>query len=319
MRLMVIGTGGFAVPTFESLIDSAHTVTALVTRPPRPVHARGPSPANPMRQRAEVRGVRVIDPEDINTEESRRQLAELEPDLMVVSDYGRILSRETLAVAPMGGINLHASLLPKYRGAAPISWALYHGEVETGVSVIHMTPQLDAGPCLLQRRVPIDPEETAVELEARLADLGVEIVHQAIDVLATWDGQRPLGTVQDPGQVTRAPRLKKTDGLVPWTRSAIQIANQVRAMKPWPGTFTYWRPRSRPAVRLILDRVAVYPDPSASGSPGCVLAAEGELLLVATGSGALELKRIQPAGKRVLDAAEFLRGYQLSQADMLGP
>jgi methionyl-tRNA formyltransferase len=202
---------------------------------------------------------------------------------------------------------LHASLLPKYRGAAPINWAIYHGETETGVTVIHMTPQIDAGPAIAQAAVMIGAEETAVDLEPRLAALGAPLVLQCIEQLAA-DEARPIS--QDPTLATRAPRLRKTDGLADWTRSSVALHNQVRAMVPWPGTYTFWaRPAGEP-LRLILNQVNVARDPRpASAAAGEIVEAAAGQLSVATGDGVLAIERLQPAGKRILSAAEFLRGY----------
>src|SRR5215831_5886852 len=212
VRIVVMGTGPFAVPMFEAILNSPHRVLALVTRPDRPSHRRDKSPVNPMREVARSRGMEVFEPESINSAESQQWLREREADLFVVCDYGQILSRETLSLARLGGINLHASLLPKYRGAAPINWAIYYGETETGVTVIHMTPQLDAGPALVQGLVAIEPAETAPQLEARLAKLGAGSVLEAIAKLTSGESDR--GIVQDPKLATKAPRLKKENGLV---------------------------------------------------------------------------------------------------------
>ncbi len=265
MRLLMMGTGPFAVPTFASLLDSAHDVVALVSRPVPPPKGRMKLPPAPMRDLAVERGVPILEPEDINAEESRRALAALDFQLLVACDYGQILSADTLAISPLGGINLHASLLPKYRGAAPINWAIYHGDAETGVTVIHMTARLDSGPCLVQRGTLIGPDEDAVQLERRLSQIGVDAVQEALGMIAQWDGQSPLGVVQDPRSATKAPRLKKSDGEVDWTRSSQQIVNQVRALKPWPGTFATWRRANGEAMRLILDRVSVVADGGISG------------------------------------------------------
>ena len=188
MRLVMMGTGPFAVPTFRALLASPHEMLGLITRPDRPAHRREKTPANPMREVPRQNGLAVFEPQSINSPEAQAQLRQWAADLFVVCDYGQILSRETLSLARLGGINLHASLLPKYRGAAPINWAIYHGETETGVTVIHMTPQLDAGPCLVQHRTPIGPTETAPELEARLAELGTGAVLEAIGILSRGEG-----------------------------------------------------------------------------------------------------------------------------------
>ena len=169
------------------------------------------------------------------------QLRELNSDLLVVCDFGQILSSQALSVARLGGINLHGSLLPKYRGAAPVNRAIWNGEEETGVTVLHMTPRLDAGPSLGRKSTAILPDENAGQLEQRLSKLGVDAVAESLTLLQQWDGTSPIGQVQDPGLATNSPRLSKADGRVDWTQSAQRISNQVRALNPWPGTFTAWR------------------------------------------------------------------------------
>jgi methionyl-tRNA formyltransferase len=315
LRLVMMGTGPFAVPTFRALYDTRHTVAALVTQPPRPPQGNRPAPVNPMRQVALEHGTPVFDPKSVNTPESLVALAQLEPDLFVVADYGQILSSEVLALPRLGGINLHGSLLPKYRGAAPINWAVYFGDEVTGVTVIHMTPRIDAGPCIAQASTPIDPQETAVELEARLAALGAPLVYQAIERLAQGD---IASLTQDPAQASPARRLRKTDSEVDWSRSAEQIRNQIRALEPWPRTSTFWHRAGMPPVRLILGR-ATAQNVSGDAKPGTVLTAGREGLIVATGRGSLQLDEVQPAGKRMLAAAEFLRGYPVRPGDFFGP
>lgn len=313
MRLIMMGTGPFAVPSFRALLNSQHDLAALVTRPAKPVHGKLAGPVNPMRQVAEERGLPVLEPQSINTDEAQQALRKLNADLMVVCDYGQILSLGTLACTPLGGINLHASLLPKYRGAAPINWAMYHGEQETGVTVIHMTSKLDAGPCLVQRRMVIDANDTALEVEAKLAELGVPAVLEAIELLAS--GQQAQALPQDPAQATRAPRLKKADGLVDWSRAATAIRDQVQALQPWPKTYTFWRrPEGGEPLRLILEQVHA-DDVPANAAPGTVIEARASRLAVACGSGSLRILKIQPAGKRVMATDDFLRGYAVKDGD----
>ncbi len=328
MRLVFLGTGPFAVPTFRSLLDSRHEVAALVTRPTPPVKSRERAPHNPMRETAEARVVAVYAPASINSAEGRRLIESLRPELLVVCDFGQILSAEILGLAPLGGINLHASLLPRYRGAAPIQWALLNCESETGVSVIHMTPRMDAGPILAVRQTLISSDETHPELEHRLAQLGIEPVHVAIELLAGWDQVSPLGTPQDATLATKAPRLKKEHGEIDWSRSAEQIRNQVRALKPWPGTFTFWsRPLHEP-LRIVVDRVsilglgiraaALVETTAPQHLPGEIVVSDRQQLIVATGDGGLSLLSVQPAGKRVMPIADFLHGYHLREGDRLG-
>ena len=306
----MMATGPFAEPTFRRLVDSEHEVLALVTRPLPAHRGRRSTPPQPLRELAAERQLEVLDPVDINAPEACRELARRRADLHVVCDYGQILSPEALGTARLGGINLHGSLLPRYRGAAPVNWALWNGDAETGVTVIHMTPRLDAGPCLVRQATPIGEEEDAEELEARLAALGVEAVCSAIEMLSHWDGRAPLGEIQDPRQATRAPRLRKQHGRIDWTRSAHQIRNQVRALKPWPGTFTLLPRPGREPLRLIVDRVAVA-EGSSDAPPGSIVRATGEALHVATGCGILAIERLQPAGKRLMQVDEFLCGHPL--------
>jgi methionyl-tRNA formyltransferase len=314
MRMIMMGTGPFAVPTFRRLLDSRHEIPLLVTRPARPMHGKTQAEVNPMRELALERGLPIFEPESINTAEAQAELSKHQVDLFVVCDYGQILKPDTLAIARLGGINLHASLLPKYRGAAPINWAIYHGDLETGVTVIHMTLKVDAGPAIEQARMSIGPHDTAANLEPRLADLGAPLVLKAIDDL---EQGRAKPIEQNQQQASRAPRLKKSDGLIDWARSAQAIKNQIRAMQPWPKSYTYWhRPGGEP-LRLIVESVEILP--AICGQPGDILEATGETLIVATGDGRLQIKELQPAGKRVMTAGDFLRGQPVRQGQKFGP
>ncbi|HEX3657767.1 MAG TPA: methionyl-tRNA formyltransferase [Pirellulales bacterium] len=316
MRLIMMGTGPFAVPTFRALYDTPHEVLGLVTQPLRSGPARRPVPT-PMRDVAAEHGTPVFDPEDVNTEPAQAQLRDLRPDLLIVADYGQILAPATLGTARLGGINLHGSLLPKYRGAAPINWAIYRGERTAGVTVIHMSPRIDAGPTLAQAATEIGPEETAPELEIRLAELGGPLICRTIEQLAAGQVE-PIP--QDAGLASPARRLRKTDGEVDWSRAASAIRNQIRALEPWPRTSTNWlRPGAAP-LRLILGPAHEVPaGEHQSAEPGTVVVATGGELVIATGGGWLRLEAVQPAGKRLLSAADFLRGYPLASGDRLGP
>lgn len=315
MRLVMMGTGPFAVPTFRGLFETHHTVVALVTGP---LKQRGGKliAAGPMRDVAHEHSLPIFDPESVNTEEAQNVLSGYEADLLVVCDYGQILSATTLSTARLGGINLHASLLPRYRGAAPINWAVYHGDAETGVSVIHMTPQVDAGPVIAQGSTPIDPDETAAELEQRLAEIGAWFVRRAIDSLEAGILQ---AFPQNPALASKAPRLKKTDGIIDWARPAIAIKNQVRALEPWPKTYTFWRRPDGPPLRLILGPLSVVERSHGEVPPGTVLEASGDRLVIAAGEGAVALSGVQPSGKRYFAVAEFLRGYRVRPGEQFGP
>jgi methionyl-tRNA formyltransferase len=314
MRLLLMGTGPFALPTFRELYATRHDVVALVTSPLRPRRGKEPSPPGPLRDLARQYRTPIFDPENINAPKAQKKLSSFNADLLVVCDYGQILRAATLATASLGGINLHASLLPKYRGAAPINWAIYHGETKTGVTVIHMTPQVDAGPCIAQAEIDIHPEETAVELEKRLSELAVWLALRTIDVI---DAGNLEALAQDPALASRAPRLKKSDGLIDWSRPAAAIKNQVRAMEPWPKTYTFWRRQKGPPLRLIFGPVAVE-DHVQGGIAGTVLEVTADRLLIATGSGAVAPKSIQPEGKRLMSIEEFLRGHRVQAGDRFG-
>ncbi len=315
MKLVMMGTGPFAVPTFEKLYTTGHEVQALFTQPSRPLQGKkNKLHPNPMRDVALAHETPVYTPESVNTPEAQRQLRELAPDLLVVCDYGQILAPETLLAASHGGINLHASLLPKYRGAAPINWAIYHGEKETGNTVIHMTPRIDAGPAIAQQRTPIGPDETADELERRLAELGADLTIQAMEQVFAGTAA-PIE--QNNQQVTRARRLRKSDGEVDWTRTAEQICNQVRAFCVWPKTYTHWLRPDKEPLRVTLTKVEA--ESSASGGePGEVIEAADGRLTIATGAGAITIGELQPAGKRPMAAAEFLRGYPVQVGERFG-
>ncbi len=249
MRLILMGTGPFAAPTFRELYRTHHDIVALVTSPLHLRPGQEPPPISIVRDIAHQHTTPIFDPEEINTPESQLRLSKYSADLMVVCDYGQILASSTLATSQLGGINLHASLLPKYRGAAPINWAIYNGETKTGVTVIHMTPKVDAGPCIAQAETDIGPEETAVELEKRLSELGAWLVLRTIDALKAGNLE---AMAQDPALASKAPRLKKTDGLIDWSRPAAAIKNQIRALEPWPKTLHFLAPAKRPAHTLDL-------------------------------------------------------------------
>jgi methionyl-tRNA formyltransferase len=315
MRLLMMGTGPFAAPTFRELFETHHEVLALVCSPLRSPRGKESLALSPMRDIAHEQGLPIFDPEHINDSRSQQQLSAYDADLMVVCDYGQILAAETLATARMGGINLHASLLPKYRGAAPINWAIYDGQRQTGVTVIHMTPRVDAGPCIAQAETDIDPEETAVELEARLAVLGAWLVRRTLDAM---EAGRMEALQQDPALASKAPRLKKTDGLIFWYRPAEAIKDHIRAMEPWPKTYTFWHRHSGPPMRLIFGPVKVEETPEQATPPGTVLRADEHGLAIAAGHGAVVLQTVQPAGKRVMSIEEFLRGYPVQPGDLFG-
>lgn len=323
LRLVVMGTGPFAVPMFHGLVASPHDLVAVVTRPDRAPPGRRPPP-NPMRAAATAAGIGILDPDDVNAPATVAALAALRPDLFVVCDYGQILSRDLLAVPPLGGINLHGSLLPRHRGAAPVQWAILAGDAESGVSVIHMTPALDAGNVIVARATPIGPRETAAELEPRLATLGVEAVLAAIDriqaAVAATGSVAGVGVPQEAAQATRAPRLAKADGIVNWTWPAARIERLRRAVEPWPRATTFFARGDGTTQRLVLADVEVAADPRAAAAPpGEVLDTAAGRIVVACGEEtALAITQVVPEGRRTMAAADFLRGSPLLPGMRLG-
>lgn len=316
IRLVFLGTGDFALPTFEHLAATGHDLAALVTQPDRPQGRKQELVPAAIKRAAETRGIPVFQPEDVNTHESLERIRAFGPELLVTAAYGQILSADLLEIPWLGGINLHGSVLPAYRGASPVARAIQNGDAETGVTIIRMTPRIDAGGIIAIARTPIDPDETAGELEARLAQLGAPLVAQAIAAMAA--GPVPI-LPQEKAAVTRAPKLRKEDGLIDWSKSARAVHDHVRAMQPWPIASTTWNPRritGRKPMRIIIHRTEVV---EGSGPAGTVLEASGERLVVAAGEGAVRLRTIQFEGKKPADAAEVLRGYRIDAGDRMGP
>ncbi len=318
MNIVMMGTGPFAVPTFKALIASEHQVACLFTQPVRSVHRRKSSLPTPMRDVANEHGIAIHDPVSVNTEEAQYLLEEIKPDLLVVCDYGQILKDYILATATYGGINLHGSILPKYRGAAPVNWAILSGDAETGITVIHMTPRLDGGPCLKVVRTPIGPTETTVELEPRLADLGVSAVIESIEMLRKHGPEGTPGEVQDQSLATKAPRLAKSDADINWDDTAQLIYNKFRAFQPWPGCFTHLQQHEKPPLRIILKEIRLIHDPAPEGiAPGSVCSVGEEHLHFAAKGGQIAVDTLQPAGKKPMRVADFVHGHHPQLGDRL--
>jgi methionyl-tRNA formyltransferase len=319
--VVFMGTGVFAEPIFSALLERPGLVVGLFTQPDRAVgQERGSTrqTGRGMKTIAAEHNIPVFQPDSINTPEGVAQLRALAPDLLVVAAYGQILSGEVLEVPAHGGINVHASLLPKYRGAAPIAWAIYHGETRTGVTIIRMSTRIDDGDMLAQEAIDIGPEQTAGDVEAILAPLGGRLALQVVDQIMA--GRAPVGVKQDKSQVTRAPKLTKEHGLIDWTRPAERVCCQVRAMHPWPTAYTFWHRASQPALRLIVHRASSRPAaPGEHLAPGEILPGSSDTLGVAAGeSSVVEVHEVQPAGKKRMPAADFLRGRRPLPGDRLG-
>jgi methionyl-tRNA formyltransferase len=307
MRLIFLGTPAFAVPTLEA-VATRHEVLSVVTQPDRP-KGRGLELApSPVKEVATRLGLPVYQPERIRGPEARAHLTWLAPEIMVVVGYGQIIPQSVIDLAPRGIVNVHASLLPKYRGAAPIQWAIANGEPRTGVTTMQINARLDAGDILLARETEIDPDETAIELGERLAAMGAKLLVDTLDGLAH-------GAItpkkQDDAQATFAPILKKEDGAIPWTEAATSIHNRVRGFLPWPSAYTSFRGHM---LHIWRSRAAEDDTPLA---PGHVLAGPG--FRVACGSASvLELLEVQMEGRKRMSASTFAHGQRLRKNEILG-
>ena len=304
-----MGTPEFAVPSLRLLAASRHHVAAVVTNPDRP-RGRGRRTSSPaVKAVAADLGLPCLQPESVAEPGLRETLSACGCDLFVVVAFS-ILPDELLSVPPMGAVNLHPSLLPAYRGAAPIPWTLFNGEPETGITTILLNSRVDSGDILLQQRIAVGGEETAGELEGRLAELGGELVVATVDGLESGElHPRP----QPSAGASRAPKLSREDGRLIWSLPTESVRNRIRGANPVPGAFTTWRDR------ILKIHRAHTSDETLRGPAGTVLAADGETgLVVATGDGALVLDEVQPSGRNRMAGEAFLQGYQAQPGDLFG-
>lgn len=310
-----MGTPGFAVPSLEALLRSAHGVVGVVTQPDRPKGRGQALVASPIKQVCQCAGIPFLQPTTMKDPAFLRALQAWKPDLVAVVAFGRILPPAVLSLPPKGCVNVHGSLLPKYRGAGPIQWAIINGERETGITTMLMDEGMDTGPILLQESVPIGPEETAGSLSGTLAEAGGRLLLETIRQLEEGAvTPRP----QDHSQATLAPLLKKEDGAIDWTMPARAIANRVHGLTPWPGAYTF-AAGERWVLRrvIVLDRLAG--QASAGTVPGTIIEASNPPLLVATGEGVLEILELQPANRRQMPVVHYLAGHRLPPGLVLGP
>jgi methionyl-tRNA formyltransferase len=304
LRVVFFGTPRFAVPTLDALLASQHAVVGIVTQPDRP-RGRGQKPTDaPVKARALAAGLPILQPATLKDAATLDAIARLGADIGVVAAYGRILTEAILAIPPRGMINVHASLLPKYRGAAPVHRAVMAGEDVTGVTIMRVVKALDAGAIFAATPRAIGPDDTSEEVERDLAALGAQLLVETLDRLA----RGPVDEIpQDDAQATYAHRLAKADGVMVWSRPARDLHNQVRGLHPWPHAFTYLD-----GERLILLR-STWSHGVTDERPGTVVRAEGDDLQVATGGGTLIVTELQAEGRRATRTRAFLAGHPLAK------
>ena len=311
LRLVFMGTPDFAVPSLQALIDGGDEVVGVLSQPDKPAGRRMALHAPPIKQCALAHGVPVFQPDSIRTHEVIERLRTWRPDMIVVAAYGKILPAAVLALPRGGCINVHASLLPKYRGAAPIQWAIARGERQTGVTIMRINDQMDAGDILLQKTVALKSDETGGSLHDTLAALGAHAMIEAIDGLKAGG----LAAVpQDERAATYAPRLRKEDGEIDWSQPGVRIERRVRAFHPWPSAYT-WLAGKRLKILAAHVQNSECRD---SVAPGAVIDLHDDFLRVATGDGTLGIGAIQLEGKKALPIAAFVKGHRLAPGDRLG-
>ncbi len=312
LRVVFFGTPHFAVPTLDALVASTHEVLGVVTQPDRP-RGRGQHVAEPpAKVAARAAGLPVWQPERLKDEAWLSQCRDLGADVAVVAAYGKLLPQALLDVPPRGFVNVHASLLPRYRGASPIQHAVMNGDAATGITIMRIVLALDAGPMLAQATCPIGPEDTSDQVEAKLARIGATLL---VDTLEALEAGRAVETPQDDRLATYAPRLTKDVGLLDWGAPAEVLHNRVRGLRPWPQAHTFLGP-----LRLVIARGRVAAtQTSAPAPPGTLIQAPAGRLLVAAGDGTVyEVLDVQPEGRRVMPAPAFLAGHRVAPGSRLG-
>jgi methionyl-tRNA formyltransferase len=306
MKLVYMGTPRFAVPPLRSLHAAGHLVIGAVTRIDKQAGRGRIMTPPPVKLAAQDLGIPIFQPRRVREPEFVDTLRSLAPDLIVVAAYGQILPKDILRLPTFGCINIHASLLPAYRGAAPVAWAIIRGETATGITIMQMDEGMDTGALLLQEHVPIEEGDTTGTLTDKLALLGARLITEALPRI---EAGTLVPLPQDDGKATLAPLLRKSDGRIDWNLSAAEIRNRVRGLSPWPGAFTLLNGK---LIKLLEVEVA-----AGSGDPGAVQVTENRSLLVGTGNGLLRIMRIQPEGKKPMSAAAFLQGHRVMNKKFL--
>lgn len=307
--IVFMGTPQIAAATLAELVQGANPVVGVVTQPDRPSGRGQQSAPSPVRLFAESRGIPVVAPEKIRTGEFLDTLGKWQPEIIAVVAYGRILPKSVLELAPQGCVNVHYSLLPKYRGAAPAAWTIINGEAEGGVTTMKLIEKMDAGAIYLQEATPLAPDETAGSLQAKLTPIGARLL---LETLRRLKDESLTAREQDESLATLAPILKKEDGLIDWLRSANEIERRVRGLDPWPGSYTSVR------GKLLKVHRAKIISAESMANPGEIVRADADGFCVATASGLLALEEVQLENKKRLPGVEFIKGARIKAGDCLG-
>jgi len=310
MKIVFMGTPQAAVPTLERILADGHEVVGVYTQPDRPSGRGNRVAFSPVKQRAIEQGIPVYQPQKIRTDESIEQFRSLQADIAVVVAYGRILPEAFLTAFPRSAVNVHFSLLPKYRGAAPVNWAIVNGETETGVTTMLMDAGLDTGDVLLQSSTAIRTTETSIELMERLAIMGADLLAETLSDLDKIEPRK-----QDHDMASSAPILRKDDGMIDWNLSAAEIANRVRGFQPFPTAFTYYQ-----GMRLTIWAAETsLADHALQAAPGQIVTAKGSYLIVSCGDkSTLGISDLQLEGRRRLSTLDFLNGISIREGEVLG-
>ncbi|MFZ3065743.1 MAG: methionyl-tRNA formyltransferase [Nitrospirota bacterium] len=308
MKIVFMGTPEFAVPSLKALLNSKKEITAVVTQPDKPSGRGKRLTPPPIKVLALNSGVKILQPERLKDEAFLNALREINPDIIVVAAYGKILPKDIIQLPRYGCINVHASLLPKYRGAAPINWAIINGEKETGITIMQMDEGLDTGGILLQKGIEITKEDTAGTLTEKLSGLGAGLLIEALNAIEKGEIK---AAEQDNSKASYAPMLKKEDGQIDWTKGAKDIYNIVWGMDPWPGAFTYYKGELWKVWKVMHGNTG-------KGRPGEILAADKDRIDVASKDNVISIIEMQPANKKRMPVSEFLRGHKVEAGVILG-
>ena len=313
MRIIFMGTPDFAVPVLQSLINSRHEVVAVVTQPDRPKGRGKNMQFSPVKECALAHNIPVMQPVNVSVPEVIDELRAYEPELIVVVAFGQFVTKKIREMPKYGCINVHASLLPKYRGAGPIQWAVINGEKESGVTTMYMCREIDKGDMLLKDTVTLDPKETGDSLHDKLSMMGGPLLLKTIDQLEDGSAVR---IPQCEEESTYAPKLEKTMGNIDWTMDADRIERLVRGLNSWPGTFTKIHGKTVKIWDCDVVRQETLTESQAAATPGTVIVSEKDQLIVKAGNGALSLRMLQPEGKKNMTVDAYLRGYPIAQGEL---